>query len=117
MKRFTSLLFVLTLFAAMPLMAESVEGILMDNMCMGKFEAKGFDAAKMHTRDCALMGPCKASGFAIIQADGKVVKLDDNGNKLAIAALEDSDKEKDLQVSADGKVTNGVLATKTIALL
>ena len=117
MKRFTSLLFVLTLFAAMPLMAESVDGILMDNMCMGKFEAKGFDAAKMHTKDCALMGPCKESGFAIIQQDGTVVKLDAKGNKLALAALEASDKEKDLQVSADGKLSNGVLATKKIELL
>ncbi len=31
---------------------------------------KGFDAANMHTKDYVLMGPCKASGFAIIQQGG-----------------------------------------------
>ena len=117
MKRFTSLLFVLALFVAMPLTAASVDGILMDNMCSSsKFAGKGFDAAKMHTKDCALMGPCKASGFAIIQQDGSVVKLDAKGNELAIAALEATSKKDDLQVSADGKVENGVLATTKLKL-
>ena len=63
------------------------------------------------------MGPCKDSGYSIVTADGKVIKLDDKGVQLAIATLEASDKEKDLQVKADGKLSGDMLAVTSIELL
>ncbi len=117
LKRLLTMGFVLAMFAVMPLSAASVEGIMMDNMCMGKFKDKGFDAAKMHTTDCALMDMCKASGYAIIQADGTVVKLDKKGNELAVTALEGTSKKKDLQVKANGDLHDGTLAVKSLSLI
>lgn len=103
--------------SAAPLAAETVQGVLMDNMCMGKYKGKGFAAAQDHTKGCALMPNCKASGFAIIQEDGSVVKLDSKGNDLAVKAIEATSKEKDLQVKADGSVTDGTLAVSSLSLI
>lgn len=116
MTRLFSVLFVLALLVAAPMSAETVDGILMDNMCIGKFKAKGYDGAKTHTKTCALMEPCKDSGYAIINEDGKVVKLDSKGNELAVKALEGTDKEKELTVSAEGKLDGDTLAVESLKL-
>lgn len=117
LKRLLTMGFVLAMFAVMPLSAASVEGIIMDNMCMGKFKDNLVDEAKTHTKDCALMDACKASGYAIIQSDGTVVKLDEKGNELAVTALEGTSKEKDLQVKAEGELSDGTLAVTSLSLI
>ena len=61
--------------------------------------AKGYDGALPHTKMCALMDGCKASGFVVITKDGKVVKLDAKGNELAVKALEATSKEDNLTVA------------------
>ena len=115
-KRILSLCFVLALCAAVPSFAETVEGILMDNMCSGMVQKKGFDAAKGHTKECALMDNCKASGFAVVTSDGKVIKLDDKGNQMAIKALEGSSKEDNLTVKVEGKVSGDSIAVAALAI-
>jgi hypothetical protein len=109
-------MFVLALLGAIPAFAESVEGILMDNMCTGMVQKKGFDAAKGHTKECALMDNCKASGFAVVTADGKVLKFDAKGNEMAVKALEGSSKEDNLTVKVDGKVTGDSIAVSSLNL-
>jgi hypothetical protein len=109
-------MFVLALLGVIPAFAESVEGILMDNMCTGMVQKKGFDAAKGHTKECALMDNCKASGFAVVTADGKVLKFDAKGNEMAVKALEGSSKEDNLTVKVDGKVTGDSIAVSSLNL-
>ena len=47
----------------------------------------GIDAAKSHTKDCALMPKCKASGYGVVTADGKFLKFDEDGGiEIHIAA-------------------------------
>jgi len=116
MKRSFSIAFVLALLVAAPLSAESVDGVLMDVMCSGKFAAKGYDGSLPHTKMCALMDNCKASGFVIIQKDGKVVKLDANGNELAIKALEATSKNDTLTVAAEGKLDGDTLAVSSLKI-
>jgi hypothetical protein len=60
-KRLIFLLFVLTLVGAVPSFAETIEGILIDNMCSAEVQKKGFDAAKAHSKECALMDDCKST--------------------------------------------------------
>jgi hypothetical protein len=99
-----------------PSFAETVEGILMDNMCSGMVQKKGYDAAKGHTKECALMDNCKDSGFAVVTPDGKVLKLDAKGNQMAIKALEGSSKTENLTVKVDGTVSGDAIAVSSLDL-
>lgn len=116
MKRLLSLGFAVILLGAVPSFAETVEGILIDNMCSGMVQKKGFDAAKEHTKDCALMDDCKASGFAVVTSDGKVLKLDAKGNQMALKALEETSKTDNLTVEVDGKVSGDSIAVSSLDL-
>jgi hypothetical protein len=115
-KRLLSLSFAVVLFGAIPSFAESVEGILMDNMCTGDVQKKGFAAAKEHGKDCALMDSCKDSGFAVVTPDGKVLKLDTKGNQMAVKALGSASKNDNLTVKVDGKVSGDSIAVSSLDL-
>jgi hypothetical protein len=100
----------------MPLAAETVKGILMDKMCSGMVAEKGFAAAKMHTKDCALMPNCSASGFGVVTADGKFLTFDGKGNKQAMKALEATEKKDNLTVKVDGKIKGDQIKVKKLDL-
>lgn len=70
---------------------------LVDSMCA----LKAKDAPDSHSRACALK--CSEGGFSIIAADGTILKLDDNGNAKAEAALKASSKTDHLRVTVDGE--------------
>ena len=84
------LITVCTLFVALsaPLSAEKVEGYLIDKACSAKVAKEGVDAAKTHTKDCALMPNCKDSGYGVVTADGKFLKFDKDGDRMAARMLD-----------------------------
>ena len=61
----------------------TLHGVLIDNMCGAKMEKKDNpeQAAAGHDKACAIK--CGSSGYAVIH-DKKMLKFDDNGNKLAL---------------------------------
>ncbi len=79
-----------------------VEGTLMDAAC-GERAAGNAERAANHSKSCALMPACEASGYGLIK-DGTFHKFDDAGNKKAKAYLEATEKEKNLKVLVTGKV-------------
>ncbi len=104
MKRFVTL----ALLLAGTALADTWNGTLVDVMCRGK------DLAS-HTRQCALN--CARSGFAVVTADGKFLKLDESGNAKALAALKASTKDSDLKVRVGGSAKDGVIQVDTLELL
>ena len=54
-----------------------------------------------HTKACALQ--CAKGGFVIVAADGTFLKLDEEGNKKAVAALNASSKTDHLRVTVVGE--------------
>ena len=58
-------------------------GYLMDKMCSGEImeSSDSMAAAKEHTKDCALMKSCIASGYGIVSG-GKFYAFDAHGNEL-----------------------------------
>ena len=78
-------------------------GNLIDNACASHHvNDKDFgDRVKNHTTSCALMPDCKGAGFAVY-SDGKLYKLDEAGNKMALEILEDTKSEKGLRVAVEG---------------
>ena len=79
MKRLALSLFAALMFVALPVAAETVDGFLIDKMCSAKMVEKGGDALKTHTKQCAGMPDCKASGYGVVTADGKFLKFDASG--------------------------------------
>ncbi len=116
MKR--TLITVSTLLVAMsmPLAAEKVEVYLIDKMCSAKVAEEGVDAAKMHTKDCALMPNCKASGYGVVTADGKFLKFDKDSDGMAVKILGVTDRKDNIEVTVNGTVKDGSIAVIAIQL-
>ena len=90
--------------------AAKITGFVVDVMC-----AKGIDAKdKEHPVSCALMPKCTASGFAVVAKD-TLYKLDENGNKLALAILTETKTKKGLAVTIVGTLKEGILYVDTMS--
>jgi hypothetical protein len=90
-------------------------GYIIDNACAAG-RATGDNAAekvKNHTVKCAQMTKCAESGYALF-ADGKLYKLDAEGNKKAGELLKNTKVEKGLQVAVEGTVDGETLTVQTI---
>ncbi len=69
---------------------------VVDVACSAKAKAN----PNAHTRGCALQ--CQNSGFGLITADGEFLKLDDAGNKKAIAAIKEGKNDDHLRFTVTG---------------
>jgi len=89
----------------------TLTGHLVDQMCGGEVK----DAAKAadHSKECALMDHCAASGFGIF-SNGKYVKFDAEGSKKAKALVEKTKKEKDITIVAEGTLDGDTLTVASL---
>jgi len=81
-------------------------GYVVDVMCATDHtkDSPG-DAAKFgagHTKECALMTECTKTGYGIL-VDGKWYPFDENGNELAKAAFEKTQKKDNIKMTVEGK--------------
>lgn len=89
-------------------------GYLIDNMCASaQGEGEGIaETAKGHPTACSLMPSCAKEGFSLV-VDKKVYKLDEAGNKSALAVLKATKATKGLRVEVEGTLDgNSLRATK-----
>jgi hypothetical protein len=97
--------------------AQSVTGYLIDKMCGQKMtkldEARATEKAMKHTKDCALEDMCKEDGYGLV-SNGKFIKFDENGDKLALAYFAKSTKEKDFLVDVSGTMDGDVMKVESI---
>jgi len=98
----------MTLFGAAVASAEVFSGTVVDVMCKGK-------DLSSHTRQCAL--DCAKSGFGLVQADGKFLKLDESGNAKTLSLLKKSSKDKDLKMKVTGTMDGDVIKVQAVELL
>ena len=90
-------------------------GYIIDNACSARASSEnGAEKVKNHTVKCALMPSCAKSGYAVY-ADGKLFKLDEEGNKKASDILKNTKSEKSVQVSVEGTVDGDTLKVKSIS--
>ena len=90
-------------------------GYIIDNACSARASSEnGAEKVKNHTVKCALMPSCAKSGYAVY-ADGKLYKLDEEGNKKAGDILKNTKSEKSVQVSVEGNLDGETLKVKTIS--
>ncbi len=103
-------------FLTAPLAAENIEGYLIDKMCAAKVIEDGGDAAKAHTKDCALMPDCKAGGYGLVTAEGKFLKFDEDGDSMAAKVLGFTSRKDGLKVTVTGEVRGDAIVVKAIQL-
>ena len=90
-------------------------GYVIDNACSARAASEnGAEKVKNHTVKCAMMPSCAKSGYAVF-ADGKLYKLDEEGNKKAADILKNTKAEKGVQVSVEGTVDGDMLKVKSIS--
>jgi hypothetical protein len=90
-------------------------GYIIDNACSARAAGdNGAEKVKGHTVKCALMPGCEKSGYAVY-ADGKLYKLDEEGNKKAAALLKATKAEKGVQVSVEGELDGDTIKVSKIS--
>lgn len=116
MKRILITVSALFVALSVPLAAETVEGYLMDKKCSAKVAKEGVGAAKMHTKDCALAPNCKSSGYGVVTSDGKFLKFDKDGDRMAVEVLGFTSGKDNVKVTVDGEVKGSSITVVAIQL-
>ena len=78
----------------------SFKGDIVDNMCVAENKDNLAEFLKTHTKECALMSDCIASGYSIF-ADGKLYKFDQASNKKIEEFLRQPDSKLQVVVKAE----------------
>ncbi len=88
--------------------SDQLKGYVMDRMCGSKLSQyppdQAMTKAAKHTRICALMDGCAASGYGLV-LNGTWTAFDDKGSKKAEQYLRKSTAEDQLFVTVTGKLT------------
>ncbi|MGE0705126.1 MAG: hypothetical protein AB7P22_14435 [Vicinamibacterales bacterium] len=95
---------------------QTITGYLVDVMCATGHASEGAAFGAKHDKACLLMDSCVKSGYSVLTAENKVVKLDPKGNELALALIKGTDRENDWRVSVTGTVTNDTITVTTLSL-
>lgn len=101
-------------YAAEPAKAavETLQGTVVDNSCASGHQADMAEFVKTHTKECALMKDCAASGYILYTPDGKQVAFDAKSNQKIIKFLKKKDSK--LQVEITAQLTGDKLSLKSI---
>jgi hypothetical protein len=94
---------------------QTVKGHLVDLMCGAKHATESDYIAK-HDKKCLLMEACVKSGYSVVTADGKLVKLDAKGNQLALDLIKKTDRTSGWAVAANGSVSGDTIAVASLQL-
>jgi hypothetical protein len=106
--------------AAMPLAAQetgttTLHGYVVDQHCAGTLAGKtnAMEKAAGHSKDCALMESCAASGYGIF-SEGKYYKFDAKGSRRAQELFEKSKLSKGMYFTATGKLAGETLTLASL---
>ena len=94
---------------------QPLKGTLMDIACSSHHATEAGYTEK-HDKKCLLMDACVKSGYSLVTADKKVLKLDAKGNDLALALIKKTDHDNDWKVAVNGKVTGDTIAVTDIKM-
>jgi hypothetical protein len=87
---------------AIPSDAVVIKGTLIDNMCAEANKGDIDKFVKTHTKECALMPACAASGYSLY-VDGKLVNLDAGSSAMAEEFLKAPDSKLDVEMEVENK--------------
>ncbi len=126
MKKFTGIMLLLALAAAMASAGDSeksnsktqtINGYLVDVACARENSTHpepGF-AAK-HSKNCLQMAECAQTGYAILTDENKIIKLDKQSNETAKSVIASSDKKDNFKVTATGVLNGDTFSAQSLKL-
>lgn len=85
---------------------------LVDTMCAQKDKVKADPDG--HPTSCLLK--CADSGYVIQASDGKFIKLDEAGNKMAIAELKKTSKKDHIRVNVNGEQKGDTITVSSLKI-
>jgi len=94
---------------------QTMKGHLVDVMCATKHATEADYIAK-HDKKCLLMEGCVKSGYSLVTAGGKVLKLDAKGTQLALDLIKKTDRVSNWTVAVNGNVSGDTIAVSSIQL-
>ncbi|HEX9290234.1 MAG TPA: hypothetical protein VF904_11985 [Anaeromyxobacteraceae bacterium] len=113
MKKLLAAVIVLGLATPLAAFAETWKGVtLIDRSCGAKFKANPDNHPAECLKKCA-----KASGLGIITSEGTWLKLDEAGNKQAIAALDKSTKKDHIRFDVTGEKSGETVKVESLKVL
>lgn len=90
-------------------------GYLIDRMCSQahRNDPQAINYVKNHTRDCALLKPCRASGY-VLYRQGRWLNLDKNGSELAAQLISKSKSSRGIYVTVDGALSGETIKVEAV---
>ena len=94
---------------------QTFTGHLVDTVCAnGHAHEAGY--AEKHENSCNLMPVCIKSGYSLVTAERKSLKLDDKGAELALALVRKTSREKDVKATVVGTLEGDRISVSAITL-
>lgn len=94
---------------------ETLTGHVVDIACLRRYPETEYAArARRHTADCALMGHCVESGYALVDDAGVAHLLDTHATPLVVAALHASSADRGVQLTVDRRNDDGEMVTHRV---
>ncbi len=115
MIRVFALLSFAAVLGAAPMAADTVKGVLLDNICAADFSGD-YSAAKELSKGCNLARDGKKKGFSIVSEDGQLLKFDAKGNGLLMRMLKYAGDSESVELEVEGKVKGEKVAVDQIRL-
>jgi hypothetical protein len=94
---------------------QTFKGHLVDTVCADNHVKEDGYAVK-HENSCNLMPGCMKTGYSLMTADKRAIKLDPKGIEQATALVKGTKKTSDLRVTIVGKMEGQTLAVSSITV-
>lgn len=97
---------------------EAPQGYVVDLACLRKYpHAELADRARQHTIECAVMGHCVESGYALVNDEGESFLLDPEATPHVLAALNRTQLQQGVALRVRREMHDGEMKTVRTELL
>ena len=95
---------------------QTIRGHLVDVACATEHAKEGAAFGAKHDKMCLLMDACMKSGYSVVTADGRMIKLDARGSATALELIKKTNREADWRVTVAGNVSGDTITVSTLTL-
>ncbi|MFC7140838.1 hypothetical protein ACFQMA_13525 [Halosimplex aquaticum] len=97
---------------------ESIEGYAIDVACIRKNPRNELlEKARIHSKECALMGHCVESGYGLVTEDDRLTLLDPKATQKVVDVIEESDTQQGIRLQVTREERDGTMETATVSEL
>lgn len=94
---------------------ETLEGYVVDLACIRKYPRDELlERARAHTKECALMGHCVESGYALVGEDGRPLLLEPASTPLVVDAIQRSERDHGIRLRATREMQEEEMRTTRV---